>query len=100
MNINDDWSDANYIPDTTTSATVPIAIPPQKTTTNETRANDTPTTARSVIVLVSVPERRRDAEKDRQKFAIKDEFFRHVQRDGSVSVPKVDYVKTVHKGTT
>ncbi|XP_032666019.1 uncharacterized protein LOC116841778 [Odontomachus brunneus] len=100
VNIDDDWSNANYIPDTTTAATIPIAIPSQKTTTNETRAKDPLTTARSVIVLVSVPERRRDTEKDRQKFATKDEFFRHVQRDESVSVPKVDYVKTVHKDDT
>ncbi|EFN75093.1 uncharacterized protein LOC105191654 [Harpegnathos saltator] len=96
INVNDDW---NYISGTTTSTTVvPIAIPPQGTTTNETRVKDSSTTARPVIVLVSVPERRRDAEKDRQKFATKDEFFRHVQRDESIGVPKIDYVKTVHKG--
>lgn len=57
------------------------------------------TTARPVIVLVSVPERRRDVEKDRQTFATKDAFLRHVQSDKSISVPNVDYVKTIHKGT-
>lgn len=56
------------------------------------------TTARPVIVLVSVPERERDVEKDRQKFATKDAFLRHVQNDGSIDVPNIDYVKTVHKG--
>lgn len=57
------------------------------------REKDPPTTARPVIVLVSVPERRRNIEKD---FPTKDEFLRQVQRDESA--PKVDYVKTVHKG--
>jgi len=55
------------------------------------------TTARPVIVLVSVPERRRDVEKDRQKFATKNALLRHVQSDESV--PSIDYVKTIHKGT-
>ncbi|XP_014475517.1 PREDICTED: uncharacterized protein LOC106744898 [Dinoponera quadriceps] len=97
VNINDEWSDANYILHTTTPTTVAVAIPPQRTTMNETQTKDPPTTARPVIVLVSVPERRRDVEKDRQKFAMKDEFFRHVQRDENVGVSKIDYVKTVHK---
>jgi len=56
---------------------------------------DPSTTARPMIVLVSVPERRRDSEKDRQKFATKDALLRHVQND----VPNIDYMKTVHKGT-
>lgn len=48
------------------------------------------------IVSVSVPERRRDVERD--KFVIKDAFLRHVQNDEGVGVPKLDYVKTVRKG--
>lgn len=48
------------------------------------------------IVSVSVPERRRDVERD--KFVIKDAFLRHVQNNEDVGVPKLDYVKTVRKG--
>ncbi|KMQ94503.1 multiple epidermal growth factor-like domains 10 protein [Lasius niger] len=95
--INDSWNDTNYISETTSPATASIAIPPQKATTNETRMKNLSTTARPVIVLVSVPERGRDVEKDRQKFATKDAFLRHVQNDGSIDVPDIDYVKTVHK---
>ncbi|XP_072751799.1 uncharacterized protein [Anoplolepis gracilipes] len=95
--INDSWNNTNYIPETTSPATASIAIPPQKATTNETRTKNLSTTARPVIVLVSVPERRRDVEKDRQKFATKDTFLRHVQNDRSIDVPNIDYVKTIHK---
>lgn len=89
----------NNIPETTSPATASIAAPPQRTgdPANETRMKDPSTTARPVIVLVSVPERRRDVEKDRQKFAAKDALLRHVQSDESV--PSIDYVKTIHKGT-
>lgn len=93
--INNSWNDTNYIPETTSPTTASIAIPP---TTKETRIKNLSTTARPVIVLVSVPERRRNVEKDRQKFATKDVFLRHVQNDESIDVPNVDYVKTVHKG--
>lgn len=84
--IDDDWNDTNYIPETTSQATASIAAPPQGAgvSTNETQLKDASTTARPVIVLVSVPERRRDVEKDRQKFATK-------------NVPNIDYMKTVHK---
>lgn len=92
--INNSWNDTNYIPETTSPTTASIAIPP---TTKETRIKNLSTTARPVIVLVSVPERRRNVEKDRQKFATKDVFLRHVQNDESIDVPNVDYVKTVHK---
>lgn len=95
--MNDRWNDTNYISETTSPATASIAIPPQKATTNETRQNLS-TTARPVIVLVSVPERRRDVEKDKQKFATKNAFLRHVENDESIDVPNIDYVKTVHKG--
>lgn len=59
---------------------------------------DLSTTVRPVIVLVSVPERKRDIEKDRQKFATKDALFKHVQNDKSINMPNIDYMKTVHKG--
>jgi len=74
--------------------------PPQgvEVSVNEMQIKNPSTTARPVIVLVSVPERRRDIEKDRQKFA-KDVLLRHVQSDKSINVPNVDYVKTIHKGT-
>lgn len=99
--VGGDWKDANYTPETTVPATVSVAIPPPRAATNETtRARDPSTTVRPVIVLVSVPERKRDVDEDpRPKFATKDVFFRHVQSDeGSVDVPKIDYVKTVRKG--
>ncbi|TGZ45720.1 Multiple epidermal growth factor-like domains protein 10 [Temnothorax longispinosus] len=94
--INDSWHDMNYIPETTSPATASIAAPPQGTedSVKETQMKDPSTTARPVIVLVSVPERRRDVEKDRQKFATKDALLRHVQSGESTNV---DYVKTVHK---
>ncbi|XP_011268508.1 uncharacterized protein LOC105258736 isoform X1 [Camponotus floridanus] len=92
--MNDKWNDTNYISETTSPATASIAIPPQKAT-NETRQNLS-TTARPVIVLVSVPERRRDVEKDKQKFATRNAFLRHVENE-SIDVPNIDYVKTVHK---
>lgn len=98
--MTDRWNDANYISETTSPATGSIAIPPQKATTNETRIKNLSTTARPVIVLVSVPERRRDVEKDKQRFATKNAFLRHVENhDESINVPNIDYVKTVRKGT-
>lgn len=100
--INDGWNDTNHIPETTSPATASIAAPSQGTeaskTQNETQIKDPSTTARPVIVLVSVPERRRDVEKDRQKFATKDALLRHVQSNEGISVSNIDYVKTVHKG--
>lgn len=88
----------NNIPETTSPATASIVAPPQGTgdSASETQVKDPSTTARPVIVLVSVPERRRDVEKDMQKFATKDALFRHVQSDESA--PSNDYVKTIHKG--
>ncbi|KAL6422846.1 hypothetical protein ACFW04_010402 [Cataglyphis niger] len=94
---DDSWNDTNYIPETTSPATASIAIPPQKATTNGTRIKNLSTTARPVIVLVSVPERRRDIEKDKQNFETKNAFLKHVQNDESISVPNINYVKTVHK---
>ncbi|XP_012228330.1 uncharacterized protein [Linepithema humile] len=93
--INNSWNETTYIPKTTSPATNTIAIPPQRAAINETRARVSSTTARPVIVVVSVPEHRRD-EKDRQKFATKDALLRHVQSDENI-VPNIDYVKTVHK---
>ncbi|XP_018308022.1 uncharacterized protein [Mycetomoellerius zeteki] len=97
--INNSWNDTNYIPETTSPATASIIAPPQgvEVSANEMQIKNPSTTARPVIVLVSVPERRRDVEKDRQTFATKDAFLRHVQSDKSISVPNVDYVKTIHK---
>lgn len=99
--INDNWNDTNHIPETTSPATASIAAPPQGTeaSINETQIKDPSTTARPVIVLVSVPEHRRDVEKNRQKFATKDALLRHVQSNEGISVSNIDYVKTVHKGT-
>jgi len=62
---------------------------------DETRGEDPSTTTRPVIVLVSVPERKRDVEKNRQKLPTKDAFLGHVQSD---DVSDIDYVKTIHKG--
>lgn len=89
----------NYIPETTSPTKASIAAPPQGTgdSVNKMQMKESSTTARPVIVLVSVPERRRDIEKDRQKFATKNALLRHVQSDESV--PSIDYVKTIHKGT-
>ncbi|XP_076240534.1 uncharacterized protein LOC143183044 [Calliopsis andreniformis] len=60
---------------------------------------DNSNTARPVIVLVSVPERRRNLEKDRTKFVMKTPFLRHV--DDNVNLhemdPQTDYVKNIHK---
>lgn len=98
MSVDDSWNDTNYTPETTSPATASIAIPPQKATTNGTRIKNLSTTARPVIVLVSVPERRRDIAKDRQNFETKNAFLKHVQNDESISVPNINYVKTVHKG--
>jgi len=56
---------------------------------DETRGEDAST--RPVIVLVSVPEHKRDVEKNRQKLPTKDAFL---QSD----VSDIDYVKTIHKG--
>ncbi|XP_012539680.1 uncharacterized protein LOC105838568 isoform X2 [Monomorium pharaonis] len=99
--VSDDWDDTNYIPETTSPATASIAAPPQEgASINETQTKDLSTTVRPVIVLVSVPERRRDVEKDRQKFATKDALFRRDQSDERSNAPNVDYVKTIHKAAT
>ncbi|EZA48455.1 Multiple epidermal growth factor-like domains protein [Ooceraea biroi] len=93
----DNLNDTNYVSETTTPVSASFAIPSQKATVNVTPGRDPATTARSVIVLVSVPERKRDVEKNRQKFPTKDAFLRHVQSDGSIGVSDIDYVKTIHK---
>ncbi|XP_011862688.1 PREDICTED: uncharacterized protein LOC105559191 isoform X2 [Vollenhovia emeryi] len=95
--IDGNWKDINYVSETTSPTTASIAAPSQGTrnSANETQTKGPSTTARPVIVLVSVPERRRDVEKDRQKFATKDALLGHVQGDESAA--SVDYVKTIDK---
>ncbi|XP_017764974.1 PREDICTED: uncharacterized protein LOC108554276 [Eufriesea mexicana] len=56
---------------------------------------DNPSTTRPVIVLVSVPDRRRNLDKDRGKFVMKNPFARHVD-DNDIGPPKIDYVKNIH----
>lgn len=96
--VNDNWNDANYVPETTIPATTSVAVSPQGAAMNETRARVPLTTVRPVIVLVSVPEHRRNVGKDMQKFATENAFFRNVRDDEDVDAPKIDYVKTVRKG--
>ncbi|CAL7938517.1 unnamed protein product [Xylocopa violacea] len=79
-------------------------------------ANGNSSTVRPVIVLVSMPERRRNLDKNRGgKFAMKNPFAKHVDDDDNnndndnnhnnsnnnlhgIGSPKTDYVKNVHKG--
>ncbi|CAK9807828.1 Protein draper [Anthophora quadrimaculata] len=69
----------------------------------QTHEDGNSSTARPVIVLVSVPERRRNLEKDRGKFTMKNPFVRHMDDNGNlhnvVQQPKTDYVKNIHEGT-
>lgn len=68
----------------------------------QSREDESLSTTRPVIVLVSVPERRRNLENDRGKFGMKNPYVRHVDDDISIHhviQPKIDYVKNLHKGT-
>lgn len=60
---------------------------------------ENPSTTRPVIVLVSVPDRRRNLDNDRGKFVMKNPFARHVD-DNDIGPPKIDYVKNIHTGLT
>ncbi|KAG7190331.1 hypothetical protein KM043_006446 [Ampulex compressa] len=92
---------------TTTPAYVPETNDPGTNLTEDygevkarSQENERSTTARPVIVLVSVPERRRIVENDRAKFAMKNTFLRHVEDNRSPrddASPKTDYVKTIPK---
>ncbi|XP_029049328.2 uncharacterized protein LOC114879028 isoform X1 [Osmia bicornis bicornis] len=62
-----------------------------------TREEGNSSTARPVIVLVSVPERRRNVEKERGKFGMKNPFLGHIGDNVDIVPPKTDYVKNIHK---
>ncbi|XP_017889693.1 uncharacterized protein LOC108630738 isoform X2 [Ceratina calcarata] len=64
----------------------------QKTKTRDKGNSSTP---RPVIVLVSVPERRRNVDKDQDTFFMKNPFMKHID-DNNIG-PKTDYVKNIHK---
>ncbi|XP_076376748.1 uncharacterized protein LOC143259217 isoform X2 [Megalopta genalis] len=89
------------LPETTSPETTASSTPDQPRTRTQTSEEANPSTARPVIVLVSVPERRRNLEKD--KFAIQNPFLRH--RDGDddeerlreLPPLKSDYDKNIHK---
>jgi len=85
----------DYVSETMTAVSASSAIPSQTATMDETRGGEPSTTTQPVIVLVSVPERKRDVEKNRQKLPTKDAFLGHVQSD---EVSDIDYVKTIRKG--
>ncbi|XP_076677509.1 uncharacterized protein LOC143373815 isoform X2 [Andrena cerasifolii] len=85
------------IPGTTASTT--LDHPKIRTQPREDASSNT---ARPVIVLVSVPDRRRNLEKDRGKFAMKTPFLVHVNDNvgpRDVASSKIDFVKNIHTGT-
>ncbi|XP_076295555.1 uncharacterized protein LOC143216420 [Lasioglossum baleicum] len=79
--------------------TSPETTPDQPKTTTQTTADGSSSTDRPVIVLVSVPEGRRNLGKD--KFAMKNPFLGHrdVEENHLHEMPplKSDYVKNIHK---
>ncbi|XP_078032856.1 uncharacterized protein LOC144467785 [Augochlora pura] len=90
---------SDNLPRTTSPETTAASSPDQPRTRTQTSEDANPSTARPVIVLVSVPERRRNLEKD--KFAIQNPFLRHrdVVEDHLHELPtlKSDYEKHIHK---
>ncbi|XP_076629946.1 uncharacterized protein LOC143346079 isoform X1 [Colletes latitarsis] len=88
-------------PRETTSVETTIASTPDRLKTRtQAREDGNSSTARPVIVLVSVPERRRNLENDRGKLTMKNPFLRHVDDNVSlhdVALSKTNYVKNVHK---
>ncbi|XP_015435597.1 PREDICTED: uncharacterized protein LOC107191145 [Dufourea novaeangliae] len=83
--------------ETASPGTTVASIPDQPKTRAQSREYGNSSTVRPVIVLVSVPERRRNLENDRGKFPMKNPFLRHVDDLHGLSSPKTDYVKNIHK---
>ncbi|KOC62622.1 Platelet endothelial aggregation receptor 1 [Habropoda laboriosa] len=97
------FATANNMDRTTRPEETSVSSSDESRIRTQTQEDGNSSTARPVIVLVSVPERRRNLEKDRGKFGLKNTFVRHVGDNGNlhnvVQQPKTDYVKNVHKGT-
>lgn len=88
-------------PKTTSPETTTASAPDHPRTRAQPAEDGNSSTTGPVIVLVSVPEWRRKLEKDRDKFAMKNPFLRHVDDSDhmhEMSPSKTDYVKNIHKG--
>ncbi|XP_054006498.1 uncharacterized protein LOC128891200 isoform X1 [Hylaeus anthracinus] len=86
--------------ETTSPETTTASTPDRPKTRTQAREDGNSSTARPVIVLVSVPERRRNLEKERGKFPMKNPFLRHVDEDVPLRVVpplETNYAKNVHK---
>lgn len=86
---------------TTSLETSSIPTSDERKIRTQARDDGNSSTAKPVIVWVSVPERRRNLDKDRGKFAMKNPFVSHVDDNVNlhdIGPPKTDYVKNIHKG--
>lgn len=86
---------------TTSPQTTNVSTTDEKKIRAQAREDGNSSTAKPVIVWVSVPERRGNLDRDRGKFAMKNSFARHVDDNinlQDIGPPKIDYVKNIHKG--
>ncbi|KAK1122862.1 hypothetical protein K0M31_009307 [Melipona bicolor] len=85
---------------TTSPETSSVSTSDEKKIRTQAHEDGNSSTAKPVIVWVSVPERRRNLDKDRGKFAMKNPFVSHVDDNANlhdIGPPKTDYVKNIHK---
>ncbi|KOX80234.1 Platelet endothelial aggregation receptor 1 [Melipona quadrifasciata] len=85
---------------TTSPETSSVSTSDEKKIRTQAHEDGNSSTAKPVIVWVSVPERRRNLDKDRGKFAMKNPYVGHVDDNANlhdIGPPKTDYVKNIHK---
>lgn len=71
----------------------------QRKIRTQTREDGNSSTVKPVIVWVSIPERRRNLDKGRGEFAVKNPFVRRMDDNlQDIGSSKNDYVKNIHKG--
>ncbi|XP_043790676.1 uncharacterized protein LOC122713912 isoform X1 [Apis laboriosa] len=100
------WEDDHEIAATTdnpgkATSKVPesVSSTDQRKIRTQTREDGNSSTVKPVIVWVSIPERRRNLDKGRGEFAVKNPFVRRMDDNlQDIGSSKNDYVKNIHKG--
>lgn len=80
-------------------ASTGVSSTDQRRIRTQTGEDGNSSTGKPVIVWVSIPERRRNLDKGRGEFAVKNPFARHMDDNlQDIGSSKNDYVKNIHKG--
>ncbi|XP_076165141.1 uncharacterized protein LOC143145549 [Ptiloglossa arizonensis] len=93
-------STTNNTRETINAETTTASTSDHPRTRTQSHEDENSSTVGPVIVLVSVPERRRNTEKERGKFAMKNPFLRHVEDTVSlhdVAPSTTNYARNIHK---